>query len=240
MDMQPNTYLTLGDEPEWYTNGHLVYVPNVKCGSTFFRRNFFQDWGWQEINPRDVGTNHLCFGHLRDPIDKRIKGQVEYLNQHGLCERFAEDPALQIAVINATYLDYHCLPYQKIFGDDIWQIDWIPIQGSNAETVRLTECLLKHYGTEMHAWNWNYEHRSSDAASHCTKILRELYASPQQRLELQRQFISANYVHDQCDKLRTLYAVDQDLWQQVIERFRPRAATWPEMSWLRSTDKKFC
>ena len=117
-----------------YKKNNLVFVPVLKCASTFFCdlfTNRFQ--GWSTVNLYELDwTGIKAFGILMDPYQRRLNGIMQILcNIYGLAKLESlldhdQDFANVVAMI--PWLDAHSMPYCVMFGDLLHRIHWIPME----------------------------------------------------------------------------------------------------------------
>jgi hypothetical protein len=202
------------------TNGPMVYVRNLKCASTFFGSSFKNCWRWEPIQWSDIEWKyHHVFGHMLDPLERRIKGIAEYINLHDLHELFHRDTNFQDFVKNAIALDEHSNSYHDTFGNLVYHIDWIPISGyTHEQVIEFTERLLRHYGIKT-LKNWDYKnvHRTHPEKKAVEQQLKQL-----------------------CEDQKTWpqsvsWYLERDvaLYRHINLKFDSKAETWAETSWLR-------
>jgi hypothetical protein len=202
------------------TNGHMVYVRNLKCASTFFGSSFKKCWRWEPIRWHDIDwkTQHV-FGHVLDPIQRRFKGLAEYINQHNLNDLLHTNINFQNFVKNAVCLDEHTSSYHDAFGNLVYHIDWIPISGyTHDQVIGFTERLLRHYGIRT-LKNWDYDnvHRTHPVKQAVEQKLRQLCSD---------QATWPQSVSWYLEK-------DVRLYKHINQQFDSTAETWADTSWLR-------
>ncbi len=198
--------------------GPLVYVRNLKCGSTFFWNNFTRTWGWSEIAWENIDwKNQRVFGHIMDPLRRRVKGIAEYLHMTDFAHDFENNQKFQNFVLGIPSLDIHSSSYHDQFGNLAWHIDWIPVHGhDNTSVITLTEKLLSHWGLEtLDRWNYGWTHNSTKEKKHTEDVINQLVS-----VSFQSETISW-YFHN-----------DIQLWNTVNKKFNAAATRWPEISWL--------
>lgn len=208
------------DSIQCYTNGHMVYVKNLKCASTFFGKSFEKCWRWEPIlwNKIDWKIQHV-FGHMLDPLERRFKGLAEYINMHSLNDLFHSDVNFQNFVKNSVALDEHTSSYHDTFGNLVYHIDWIPISGyTHDQVIDFTERLMRHYGIRT-LKNWAYDsvHFSQPEKKTIEQKLKQL--AKQGKTWPQAVF----------------WYLEKDvrLYRHITQRFDPTATTWHDTSWLR-------
>lgn len=201
------------------TSGPLVYVRNLKCASTFFWNNLTQTWNWQEITWESIDWKHQrVFGHIMEPMRRRIKGMAEYLHMTDMAEEFRTNPRFQEFLLNVPALDPHSSSYHDFFGNLAWHIDWIPLhEHDHHRPIELTEKLLYHYGHRvLGRWNHGWAHEGTTEKQATENLLNKLITIGR---TLPEQI--AWYYHN-----------DIELWKRVNARFNPNGGSWPKISWL--------
>lgn len=200
------------------TSGPLVYVRNLKCGSTFFWKNLKETFKWKEIAWENIDwKTQRVFGHIMDPWKRRIKGMAEYLHMTDMADEFHSNPKFQQFLLSIIALDIHSSSYHDQFGNLAWHIDWIPIQGhDHLNVIHITDLLLEHYGIfTLDRWNFQWKHPSDNNKLQTEQKLKELF--DQQTLSEPIRW----YLHN-----------DVQLWNTVVEKHNRQANSWPEISWL--------
>jgi len=160
---------------ETYRQGHLVYVRNLKCASTFFTKSF-RSAGWKQIlfNEIDWNQDHV-FGHIQDPLKRRCQGIVEYVKECGLDKELANDPRMINLLRWTAGLDSHSVAYLKYFGTQCWKIDWIPLISDAETNIAVTKKLLKSHSIVIadHLWSLD-NHKNNEANQKSTDQLMQL------------------------------------------------------------------
>lgn len=199
--------------------GPVVYLRTLKCGSTFFYNNLV-DWGWEEINFKDINwQTQIVFSHVMEPLRRRHKAIAEYIFMTGTWDLLRDDPKFQQFVQRVPLLDAHSVSYHDYYGQLSWLIDWIPLSEDHAENTELTQRLL-NYGAGMRTFNWNLDHAhpGHSIKKEIENKLIELWSQPQNQ---PREYVDFYLERDQL------------LYQTVMQKFNKNADTWPRTSWLR-------
>jgi hypothetical protein len=98
-----------------------------------------------------------------------------------------------------------------------WSVDWIPIQPDHDHTIDLTEKFLTYHNVNiLGRWDLNYAHLGEPNKKHTENLIRE---------EIQKQGSIPDHVG-------TYFHNDCELWQTVVQKFKPNETTWPQISWL--------
>lgn len=199
------------------TCGHLVYIRNLKCGSTFFWRNFLDTFKWWEIRWSDINwEKQRVFGHLMDPLQRRIKGMAEHLHMAGLDDLFRTNKKFRQFIVDIPVLDSHSASYFDWFGTAAWHIDWIPVGADNKDTVDHTETLLAHYRMyTLDRWNYAWSHPSEPNKKQTEQLLT-----------------SESNLKPLPEHVLWHFHNDLDLWNKVTQKFNPNGTGWDEISWL--------
>ena len=173
---------------------NLVFVPNWKCASTFFLSNL-QRQGWQTISYGDIDwCQHHVWSHIMDPVERRIRGQIEFLAMQDLVKDFLHSPKIQLVVLRSLWIDMHALPYSVCFGDHRDSIDWIPLHQDHSVTIERTTRLLEWAGVTVPDWEASYQHPCSELEQQARDKLRQLVHEEQH----------CRYIDAECDWI-TLY-----------------------------------
>ena len=202
------------------TNGPMVYVRNLKCASTFFGSSFKNCWRWEPIQWSDIEWKyHHVFGHMLDPLERRIKGIAEYINLHDLHELFHRDTNFQDFVKNAIALDEHSNSYHDTFGNLVYHIDWIPISGyTHEQVIEFTERLMRHYGIRtLKNWDWNNVHLTHPEKKATEQKLKQL----------------CDWQSQPPQTIQWYFERDIKLYRHLHKKFDTAASHWAETSWLR-------
>jgi len=205
---------------ECLTNGPMVYVRNLKCASTFFGSSFKNCWRWEAIRWDDIDwTYQHVFGHILDPLERRLKGIAEYVNMHNLNEMFHNNIDFQNFVKNVVSFDEHSSSYYDTFGNLMYHIDWIPISGyTHEQVIGFTERLMRHYGIRtLKNWDWNNVHLTHPEKKATEQKLKQL----------------CNVQSHIPRSITWYYERDIKMHQQIQKKFDPAATHWSETSWLR-------
>lgn len=211
---------TQKDSIQCLTNGHLVYVRNLKCASTFFGASFEKCWRWEPILWSNINwrIQHV-FGHMLDPIERRFKGLAEYINMHGLNDNFQCNQQFQDFVKNAVVLDEHTSSYHDTFGNLVYHIDWIPLSDyTHEQVIGFTEKLMRHYGIRtLKNWDYSNVHHTHPQKKSIEQKLKQL---------CKEQGTWPQSVTWYLER-------DVKLYRHINQRFDPVATDWKDTSWLR-------
>ena len=117
-----------------YKKHDLVFVPVLKCASTFFDdlfTNRFQ--GWSTVNLYELDWSDIkVFSVLMDPYRRRLNGIMQILRNiyglHKLESLLDHDHDFANMVSMIPWLDAHSMPYSMMFGSLIHRIHWIPME----------------------------------------------------------------------------------------------------------------
>lgn len=213
-------------------HGNLVYVRNLKCGSTFFYNNLLIAFGWEVINYDTINwqTDHV-FGHLFDPIKRRHKGVAEFVDMCNLTDEFITDVNLQNLLSSTPFLDRHAVAYTDIFKEKSHQIDWIPLAYSNQENIKHTQALLNYHKLNVVDADWDFEyiHDSNQKKKQVEQILSRNWTNniSLTEPELTRSITSSEFSY---------FTNDINLYNLVVKNFNTSGNSWKEMSWLRNNN----
>jgi hypothetical protein len=199
--------------------GPMVYVRNLKCGSTFFYNSFLQNFNWCPVPWESIDwQNQHVFGHMINPLERRHKSVAEFLIMNKLQDIIFESVGLQNFFQHAPLFDEHTSSYFDTFGNRCYHIDWIPISGkTNAETVNLTEKLMYKYGMRKFDWDYSNTHSSSPEKKELENKLVRLY----------NEKPAPEWAQRYLDR-------DNRLWYTVLDKFNALGEHWDNCSWLRT------
>lgn len=117
-----------------YQYKNAVYIPVLKCASSYYTKLFKDKLGWRQVNLSSLDFDKIkAFGLLMDPMVRKVKGITQVL-----CESFDNDydailslfnnPRFAQFVSRITILDAHTIPYTVAFGELLNKIHWIPME----------------------------------------------------------------------------------------------------------------
>jgi len=229
--------------------GRLVYVRTLKCASSFYYGNLTMNYGWTPMAYRNIDWEHdHVFSHVMDPVTRNLKGKLEHLLITGQ-ENLLSSAKFLMFVRDICFFDEHSISYQDVYGDRRGEIDWIPLKASptlegrpgvlrsnedferlmiydrvlkeyHQESMRLTENLINHFEPQHPAFDrWNSEF-ARPADNRMLNLFRVL-----QEDNLRRDLIQSN--------LGQYLSADIELFHLIMEKFNPRGASWPEVTWLK-------
>jgi hypothetical protein len=140
-----------------WTHKNLAYLPIAKNASSTFT-HYFKNSGWALTQLDLLSPDFKIFGHFQNPIDRHIKGTVEFLCQHNLVH-LIDNPDWQKIFIHAV-MDIHSMPIISALGIRAEKIKWIPIH-NQIPTLLVTQKWLKAQGYDCSIENLIWENKSS-------------------------------------------------------------------------------
>jgi len=198
-----------------YRHGRLVYLPTLKCASTFYRSLFqFNQWETQSILDIDWKQDHV-FSFIMNPTERRLKGLAEFITMipdlQGLLEITEIWPKI-------SYLDFHSTPYSLCYKNLCHKIDWIPIDHPEFKSEDLVKILLSDNNISLD-WSTNDFHRSTDDK-------KEIYNK-------------IKVLSGQCSG-EVYMSLEDDiiLYDNVCRSIQFYEKTWNDISWLRNVRNK--
>ena len=125
-----------------YQHKNVVYVPTLKCASTYYT-NFFRDQlKWKQVNLADLNWNGIsAFGLVMNPMTRRVKGITQvlcmsYKENYKNILQLLESPDFVNFVSKIIILDSHTIPYTLAFGEMLDKIHWIPMELFDDEELK--------------------------------------------------------------------------------------------------------
>jgi len=194
-----------------YRKEHLVYIPTLKCASTYYADQFLTNH-WEEFTVDTIEWAHdHVFSFIMNPLIRRAKGLAEFITMYPETvslldqgERFWK---------NLLYLDIHSVPYHYTYHQYTRSIDWIPIdQNYPSEDLVIKLC-------QSHDIDINL-------------LYNKLHESTVNKLEIYKKII--NLTGNGSAELYLGIEPDMFLYNDVCARINPTGATWNEISWLKN------
>jgi hypothetical protein len=125
---------------------NLVFVPVLKCASSYFNQVFTAELsGWEKINLYQQDWNQIrAFGVIMDPYQRRLKGILQILTGLYSTQQLAQLIDQNSALLSMIpWLDTHSMPYNVLYGDLFEKIEWIPMEiGVKHVTDELNKILV--------------------------------------------------------------------------------------------------
>lgn len=128
---------------------NLVFVPVLKCASTYFTTVFTKQLaGWEEVNLYDLDWEQsTAFGVMLHPLVRRIKGILQIVCEtydvNRLERVFFKDHGFRAMLAMTPYLDTHSMPYSLMYGDLLHKINWIPMEIGTKNLIREVNKILQ-------------------------------------------------------------------------------------------------
>jgi len=219
-----------------------AFITNTKTASTYYK-NFFIGQGWKLTYLLDLDfKNTYCFGFISDPIYRYFRGLSH-------CLLLSHFPDLELTLkkekyskkideihkdvlehLNLEYCsnfiknikiaDKHTSRYTDIFEDNLYNIDWIPFEAGDRDSLtNFVNKVLSNRGFDI-------------TVPITDKELQK--ALPLKKIIYKK--IEELYNTDKVDKLEELYYYyyhDIKFYYDLVEKFNPHGNNWNEISWLR-------
>lgn len=131
---------------------NLVYVPMLKCASTYYS-NMFRANKWKIISFDEIDWDlNFVFSFIMDPYRRHIKGLVEDLfwlkEKYNLNLEIFPDFFWELAPV----LGIHSLGYNQVYEENCKKIFWIPLDIEKSSKEILDEIFKDH----KVSWNWDF------------------------------------------------------------------------------------
>ena len=204
---------------------NVVYVPNLKCASIFFGRNFLDNFKWDPIQYEDIDwENQVVFSHILEPIKRRVKGQAEYVQWMQLTDKFINDPILQVALHNALCTDLHVATYHHTFEDKLHKINFLPLLDDQMANIAATNEWLSQHGITVGEWDFAFEHRSTPKTKAVASIIQRMHDDPDYLIGLFREICWYNIYNDirdhhwpPCPRIEDFDTLPLEIRQEFVD-----------------------
>lgn len=191
----------------------VVFVPVLKCASTYFRYNFLERFtGWEIVDlHKQDWTKIKAFGCMMHPLVRRIKGITEVLFNAYSEDRFdhlldllKNDSGFRGVIATISVSDLHSMPYDVMFGPYLNKIHWIPMEiGNNAMIHEVNQFLLNNNIADQIPFNES-KHQSTD-----------------KKLEIYKQVIEVCFQYPPKESHAIfLFANDLKFYHNLIKNFK--------------------
>lgn len=192
-----------------YQYQNVVYVPVLKCASTYYITVFSEMLGWKQVQLDQTDwSNTTAFGLMMNPMTRRIKGVME-----ALCMGYQYDYAAVLAALESAgfskfvglinVVDSHSIPYSVLFGDYFDRINWIPMDLFT--DLELAAQITRFLATKNVIIQLPETKRLNESSDLQLKIYQKL-------LEIYRQ-------QDAMPELGMLYARDMKFYNRLIDTY---------------------
>ena len=126
-------------------NKKLVYIPTLKCASSYFGKTLADDNNWQQITINEVDwTNQTVFGFLLHPRLRYAKGAATDMFDVGI-------ENIVMTYVGARFWEYppilgvHTVPITQVYKDVYHQVHWIPLDCEYIDySKEIVELCKKH------------------------------------------------------------------------------------------------
>lgn len=198
-----------------FRKDNLVYVSIPKCQFTYYGHVFDANkWTPETVHIKDIDfEKHTVFGFIVNPYRRYLKGITQDIWIDKKRDEVA-DAIINLSQKGMPIMSLHSLPISTMFGDKMFDIDWIPLHTGVNPDVLLEKFMEFH---------------------NCSFVIPEISpykrnASSEIKLKLHDRLannlgIGSNYINQ-------LVSYDMDFFKQVTERTDPTGKTWDQISWL--------
>jgi hypothetical protein len=169
-----------------YRKNDVVFVPVLKCASTYFKYNFLERFqGWEIVNLYDQDWAKIkAFGCMMHPLIRRLKGVTEMLFHAYPAERLDElinllknDSSFKGVIATTSVSDMHTMPYTAMYGQYLDKINWIPMEiGNNNMIAEVNNFLQKNSIADQIPLDES-THKSTDKKLEIFNLLMKVYFS---------------------------------------------------------------
>ena len=211
----------------------VVFVTNYKCASTYYS-TFFKSQGWKEVASNQIDLNNFkTFGLVMHPFARYFKGVAQSITDVCLTKEYTRYAGCDESLLtlletkeftnflkNVTITDVHTIPYHLMFKDNLYNIDWIPVEsGSTDEIKGYVEQCLSSYGVSIDI------PRNDQPLNQASSIKKRIYKV------IEEAFVQSTDSH----KWLVYYYLAEDLkfYHQLIDKFNTKGNNWEEVSWLK-------
>jgi hypothetical protein len=201
-----------------YRCNNLVYIPITKHASTSYTALFKDNLKWQEMQTDSIDwTNDHVFAHIIHPYERHLKGTAQALTRYQLID-FVDDPKF-VKLFTTAIFDLHAYPLSSGFNiDQLYKIDWIPLDHALVSGNKLTCKFLFDQGIIISEQDIPMDHVASDQKKELVSKLRELQKT-----------------NTLVGELTHFYDIDVVLWNKINERNQFSSIdnqSWYNCSWL--------
>jgi len=169
-----------------YCKNDVIFVPVLKCASTYFKYNFLERFqGWKIVNLYEQDWAKIkAVGCMMHPLIRRIKGITEVLFNAYPESRLEEllgllknDSSFKGVVATTSISDMHSMPYTVMYGQYLDKINWIPMEiGNNNMIVEVNNFLQKNGIVDQMPLD-RVKHQSTDKKLEIFNLLIQVYFS---------------------------------------------------------------
>ena len=201
-----------------FRHENLVYIPISKHASTSYTTLFRDKLKWQEVQTDSIDWGHdHVFAHIIHPHERHLKGTAQALIRYRL-EHFVDDPKF-VNLFTTAIFDLHSYPLSISFTiDQLYKIDWIPLDHLTASGNKLTCKFLASQGIIIDEQDIPTDNIGDQQKKELTDRLRELRKN-----------------NKLVGELTYFYDIDVVLWNRINERNQfvfIDDLEWKQCSWL--------
>jgi hypothetical protein len=146
-----------------YQHQNLIFVPVLKCASSYYREHFGNQFNWQSTSLHSATSNSKLVGVLMEPTTRWLKGITEWLWTSNLTDaKFIENIVFS-KTSPMIAPDAHTQSYHEMFGPWLSKIHWIPMDwvGKNQTKQQLLNFFQQHGCQTPLNFDHNLVHQSS-------------------------------------------------------------------------------
>jgi hypothetical protein len=211
----------------------VVFVTNYKCASTYYS-TFFRNQGWNEVYSNQIDlNNYKTFGLVSNPFVRYFKGIAQSITdvcltkertRYNGCDEsllaLSENKEFTNFLKNVTITDIHTIPYHVMFKDNLYNIDWIPMESGSADEIKgYIEQALMSCGISINI------PRNDQPLNQAFALKKRFYKI------VEEAFMQSSDSH----KWIVYYYLADSLkfYNQLVDNFNTEGNNWEEISWLR-------
>lgn len=131
-----------------YRFNQLVYIPISKQASSSYTELFARQLNWQPIQTDSIDwkADHV-FSHLLHPYTRHLKGITECLIKYNLMDLVDNEKFLTL--LGTAVFDLHSYPLATVFGEHVYDIDWLLLDHDKISGDYLTVKFLENQGINI-------------------------------------------------------------------------------------------
>jgi hypothetical protein len=166
-----------------YKKNNVIFVPVLKCGSTYYHQLFLNQFhGWEIVNLYDQNWDQVkVFGCIMHPLTRRLKGITELLFKAYQCDAnqvindINTNAGLRAFIARVSVCEDHTMPYTTMFGDLLEKINWIPAELGKVKVINYINDFLKFNGVTDQVDELVSVHASSPGQLKLYELVVKLY-----------------------------------------------------------------
>jgi len=165
-----------------FNMGSYYYFGIPKNG-VLTHRKFFKECGWEEkpvwdFHQRGISTDVIIIAHIRNPVERYIRGIVQSLIGEGkdmsFLEKISDDPTLLFYVLTSVN-DNHTSPFSPMIPPSIspYQINWIPMDHPKRSANFFLNQLFREINLPYTIGEENVVHKADPEVKQMQNFVRE-------------------------------------------------------------------